>query len=289
MEEIGRQVADDLTAVAHLVSRTNSLAVVLTDFAVPVAARKGVLADLLASRVHPMALRLVLRALETERADELPTALHELYEMAIHMQDLGAQELLAEEPISTRGAWRQFASGYASAVFEDTAEVSELEEIEDEVFRFARVVESHASLRSALADPNRALEARRRLVTSLLEGKVRSGTMQIVQIPLQGRVRDFVGALDWLADQAAQARGWRVARVHTAREVDASERANLAEAMQRITGHPVELHVLEEPDLLGGAVIEVGDLLVDASVRHRLEILEEHLLAREVATTGARH
>jgi len=287
-EPLGQQIADDLTAVAHLVSRTNSLAVVLTDFTVPVPARRAVLDDLLSGRVHPVALRLALRAVETERADDLLTALHELYELALHMHNLGARELLAEEPISTRGEWRDFASGYSSAVFED-AELSELEEIEDEVFRFARIVESHPSLRSALSDPNRSLEDRRRLVSEMLESKVRPASLQIIQIPLQGRVRDVVGALDWLADGAARARGWRVARVHTARGVDQDERDSLSEAMRRITGHPVELHVLEDPDLLGGAVIEVGDLLVDASARHRLEILEEHLLGREVATTGAKH
>jgi F0F1-type ATP synthase delta subunit len=77
--------------------------------------------------------------------------------------------------------------------------------------------------------------------------------------------------------------------VHTARPVDDTEHASLAEAMRWITGYPVELHISEDPDLLGGAVIEVGDLFVDASASHRLEILEEHLLGHEGATTGAAH
>ncbi|MGD0254985.1 MAG: F0F1 ATP synthase subunit delta [Acidimicrobiales bacterium] len=288
-DQIGRRVADDLTAVAHLVSRTNALALVMTDFTVPVPARKAVLDDLLRSRVHPAALRLALRSVESERAEELPTSLHELYELALHLDALGPAELLAEEPIATRGRWRDFASGYASAVFEEVADTSELEEIEDEIFHFARIVESHPSLRSALSDPTRPIEDRAKLVNGLLEGKVRPATLRIVQISLQGRVRDVVGALDWLAERAASARGWRVARVHTARPVDDTEHASLAEAMRWITGYPVELHISEDPDLLGGAVIEVGDLFVDASASHRLEILEEHLLGHEGATTGAAH
>jgi len=288
-DPVGREIADDLTAVAHLVSRTNALAVVLTDFTVPPAVRRAVLGDLLASRVHPSAFRLALWAVETERPDQLPTSLHELYELALHMHDLGSEELLAEEPISTRGAWRGFASGFAAAVFEDTSSVSELEEVEDEIFRFARVIEANPSLRSALADSNRRIADRRKLISSLLEGKVHPATFRIVQTPLEGRVRDVVGALDWLADQTAVARGWRVARVFTARPVDEHERQELAGATERITGHPVELHVLEDPDLLGGAVIYVGDIFVDASTRHRLEILEENLLGLEGATTGAQH
>lgn len=285
-EPIGQQVADDLTAIAHLVSRTSSLAVVMTDFTVPVPARRRVLRDLLEGRVHPIALRLALRAVEIERADELPTSLHELYELAIHMHVMGEQELLAQEPISTRRLWRELASGYATAIFEDSTP-EDLEEIEDELFRFARIVEANPSLRSALADPSRSTESRRRLLDEILDGKVKPATMRVAKITLEGHVRDVVGALDFLSELAASARGWRVARVHTARAIDEDERRSLSEAMERITGHPVELHILEDPELLGGAVIQVGDLLVDASARHRLDTLKDRLLGSEGARTGA--
>jgi len=287
-EPVGQQIADDLTAIAHLVSRTASLAVVMTDFTVPVPARRAVLRDLLEARVHPIALRLALRAVEIERADELATSLHELYELAIHMHDMGEKELLAQEPISTRGQWRDLAEGYATAVFEDSTP-DDLEEIEDELFRFARVMEASQSLRRALVDPNYSVDSRRKLIDGLLQGKVKAATLRVAKITLEGHVRDAVGALDFLSELAARARGWRVARVHTARPVNDGERRSLSEAMERITGHPVELHVLEDPELLGGAVIQVGDLLVDASARHRLDELKDHLLGPEAAETGAVH
>jgi len=92
--------------------------------------------------------------------------------------------------------------------------------------------------------------------------------------------------LDWLVERAAEARGWRVARVHAAREIDAAERQGLDGALRRLTGVPVELQVTVEPELLGGVVVEIGDLLIDASVRHRLEQMHEHLLGAEGATRG---
>jgi F-type H+-transporting ATPase subunit delta len=287
-ETVGGRIADDLTAVAHLVSRTNDLSLVLTDFAVPRQARRAVLEDLLASRVHPTALRLVLEAVDTERADELPTSLHELYELALHLQELGVAQVMVEEPISTRGGWRAFASGYATAVFQDV-EVAELEQVEDELFQFARVVESNEALRSALSDVSRSAEDRGRLLSDLLDGKVMAATSRVALLPLEGRVRDYPSALNWLADEAARARGWRVATVHTARAIDAQTREELTGEVRRITGHPVELHLLEEPDLLGGAVVELGDLLVDASASHRLDTLAEYLLGHEEAMTGAQN
>jgi ATP synthase F1 delta subunit len=284
---LGGQVADDLNAVAHLVSRTNDLAVVLTDFAVPTSARKAVLEDLLTSRVHPLALKIVLRAVDTGRVEELPTTLHELFELALHMHDLDPEEFRAEEPIVSRTAWREFVAGYSQAVFEAVTETSELEEIEDELFRFARIIESSPSLSSVLSDTTLPLENRQQILGDLLEGKVRSATLRLVRITIQGRVRDLVSSLDWLAEQAAQARGWRVARVFTGLPLDADERRNLAEALERLAGQPVELQVMAAPDILGGAVIHIGDLLVDASAQRRLDQVEEHLLRLEGATRGA--
>jgi F-type H+-transporting ATPase subunit delta len=100
-------------------------------------------------------------------------------------------------------------------------------------------------------------------------------------------VRDLVASLYWLVEQAARARGWRVARVRTARAIDAEEQRSLAGALERLADQPVELQITEDPDLLGGAVVQIGDLLVDATARHRLEQLQEHLLGTEGTTRGA--
>lgn len=282
----GAQLADELNAVAHLVSRTNDLAVTLTDFGVPVPARQAVLSDLLSSRVHPLVLRVVLWAVQSERADDLPTVLHELFEYAHHLQALGPDQVRAEEPVYGRTAWRHYASGYAAGVFEAVARTAEIEDIEDELFRFTRIVEANPELRSALADPTVSPAGRQALLDNLLGGKVRLATLQLAKVVLEGHVRDLVAALDWLVEQAARARGWRVARVRAARPIDDGEQQALAGALERLTRQPVELQITEDPSLLGGAVVQVGDLLVDASAEHRIAQLEEHLLGAEGTTRG---
>ena len=285
----GDRVAEDLNAVAHLVSRTNDLALALTDFTVPAGARKAVLDDLLAPRVDAGALRMVLRAVDTERVEELPTVLHELYELARHVQDLSAESLWAEEPIASRGAWRDYLAGYADAVFADVPATDELEEVEDELFRFARVVEANPALRGAVTDQSVPITGRQQIIDDLLAPKVRPATLRLARMALVGRARDLVSSLDWLVEQAARARGWRVARVRTGRPIDEDERQQLAQALERLTGQPVELQITADPGALGGAVIEIGDVLVDASVRRRLEQVQEHLLKGEGAMRGAQN
>jgi F-type H+-transporting ATPase subunit delta len=283
---VGRDVADELVAVEDFLAREGQLTTVLTDSVVPVAARRSLIDDLLAARVRPETLRLVVRAVVDERADQFAIGVHEVRQLA-HVYVESPVELEVEEPVRNRSTVRQVAAGYADAVFETLTSVAELEQVEDELFRFARIVESSPGLRSALSDPGHPAADRKAMISELLEGRAHAATVRLVRAALDGRIRDVVQMLDWLVVRAAGARGWRVARVHAARPVDDAERAELDQALQRLAGVPVELQVTVEPDLLGGVVVEIGDLLVDASIRHRLDQIHEHLLGAEGATRGA--
>jgi len=283
------RVAEDLGAVESLVTHNPSLAAALTDVVVPAPARQAVVEELVAGRIAPAALRLVVRTVHDERAPDLPVALHELAELAHLTASFRAEDVEAEQPRLGRIGARRRAAGYAAAVFESLPAVHDIEEVEDELFRFARIVESNPQLRDTLADPAITVAARRRLVGSLLEGKVHPATLRLARAVIHQRVRDVVQGLDFMVEQAAVARGWRLARVRAARPVDADVRAQLADQLRRLTGRPVELQVTVDPGLLGGVVVEVGDLRVDATAVHRLEQLQEHLLGPEGATRGAIH
>lgn len=280
-------VAAELGEVADLVAGNDQLAIVLTDVAVPRPARRAVLADLLTGRVQPATVQLATRVVEVERAPELLPALHDVMELARAEADrVEGETVMAEEPVLSRSADRQLLAGYAAAVLRGL-DVAQLEAVEDELFRLTRTVESHDPLRRALSDRNLPLARRRQVLDDLLRAKVHPATLRLAVRAISGRTRDVVGNLDWLVEQVAAARGWRLARVRTARTVDADEQRQLADALAQLIGQPVELQVSLDPDLLGGAVIEVGDLLIDASARHRLDQLHDVLLGTEGATRGA--
>jgi F0F1-type ATP synthase delta subunit len=274
-------VARDLREVSEVMGRTPSLVQVMTDEMVPMNARRAVANELLASRIVPPALRIVERTIAIERADTFLTALSELAEVALLFEDLGPEQFEAEEPLLGRVGSRHHASGYATAVLEDVRTVAELEEIEEQLFAFARTVNSSNALRSALADSSRPVGDRRTLISELLNGRANPVTVRLARASLHSRTRDPSGALEWMAERVAEARGWRVARVASARDLGESERDALGSALEALTGSPVELLVTEDAGLLGGAVITVGNLLVDASAQHRLDQLHEELLGSD--------
>ena len=107
--------------------------------------------------------------------------------------------------------------------------------MEDDLFRFARIVASTPGLRGALTDrdldvagaPGRGEPAAAR--ARCRRRRWRWSATSVTG----GRARDFVGTLDYLVEQTAQARGWRIARVHAAAPIDdASSRRAV-----RLAGH----------------------------------------------------
>jgi F-type H+-transporting ATPase subunit delta len=174
---------------------------------------------------------------------------------------------------------RARVGGFATAVFEELA-VERLEELEDQLFRFARTVETTPALRGALGDRDLPAEVRQGVVDDILADKVDPATLRLVRfVVIGGRPRDVVGTLYWLIDRTAEARGWRVAQVEAAFEVDDDGRRELSDSLSRLTGWPVDLQVTIEPELLAGVRVRIGDLQVDASARSRLDHLREHVVA----------
>jgi F-type H+-transporting ATPase subunit delta len=207
-------------------------------------------------------LELVELALETADAEE-----------AGHLRLVPAEELLGG-----RTAVRERIRGYADRLFQEVERLELIDDIEDELVRFARIVDSSLGLRRGLVDPSAPVAQRVALLDDLLSGKVLPATARLAAYVLKaGHSRDLVGTLEWVAGLAGEERGRRVAKVRSAVELDDDEYARLVEALERTAGHPVKVRVQIEPSLLGGMAVEIGDTVIDGSVRHRLDQLREAL------------
>lgn len=168
--------------------------------------------------------------------------------------------------------------GYAQAIFAVAEAEGVLDEVEDELFRFARTVEEQPELRQALTDISLPSERKRAVITELLGGKA---TPQIVNllgfIVEQGRARELPAIADELVQLAAERRQQAVAEVRSALPLDAERRRRLAEALSRATGKQIELRVIVDESIIGGVVARVGDQVFDGSIRRRLELARERL------------
>ncbi len=264
-------VVSDLDALESTVQTRGDLSAVLTDTSISNVARGQVLRDLLTGKVSPEALRLSVYAAESVPAQEVPRSVDELAHVARTLLESGA---FHHPGLGLLDARRRVA-GFADALLDET-DTENFSSIEDDLFRWARTVEGNAELRHLLLDRDAPIEARLGLTSQLLEGKVNPVSLSLAQFTIQGgRPRDVVGTLDFLVNYVAQSRDWRVARVHTARSLNEASQSELVGSLSALTGKSVELQIAEEPDLLGGVLVEIGDLRLDATTRGRLGALRD--------------
>jgi len=153
-----------------------------------------------------------------------------------------------------------------------------LDDLEDQLFRFDRVVAGTPDLRAALAEPALPAEGKRQLLNTLLEGKVTPVTLSLIgQMVAHPRGRSLTDGLDTCADIAAQRRQQLIAVVRSAVELSASQRGRLADALAQAYGHRIHLNVVIDPEVLGGISVQIGDELIDGTVVSRLATVRREL------------
>lgn len=162
---------------------------------------------------------------------------------------------------------------HAVVTVEDT-----LHEVEDELFRFARILEGNDELAETLADPHIESARRQQVVIDLLGGQAQPTTVNLVGLVVgNGRARDLPAIVDALVGLRAASRQQAVAEVRSAIALTDEQTTRLATALGTATGKNVEVKVIVDPTVQGGIVAQIGDTVIDGSVRRRLEQLRAAL------------
>lgn len=165
---------------------------------------------------------------------------------------------------------------YAEAFFQIIAAEGRVNEVQDELFRFSRVLESHDELREALTDPHLPVARRQQIVEDLLQDKASDATLALVSLVVGlGRIRDLPAIVDRLLARTAELSAKAVAEVRSAVELTDDQKQRLAAALKRSTGRDVEVVVIVDPSVMGGLVTQIGDTVIDGTIRHRLAQLRE--------------
>ena len=289
-EQRAEAVAADLSALGRAVDLSEDLRAALSDPGLASRARRAVVSDLLEGKVAPATAQLVSYVIEVDRAPEIVADLLWLASAAAAAVAAGAAggagepgRPSGEVDMLGRSASRERIEGYSTAVLAPLAAAGGLGEVEDELFRFGRVVDASEELKAVLTDREMPAERRAGLVRDLLGVKASAPSIRLATYAaLYGRPRDYVTSLGWLVERVAAEANRRVAEVRSAVELDDDQRARLTQALSRITGRQVDVRVSVDRDLLGGFVASVGDTVVDGSARHRLELLKERLSLPQV-------
>ncbi|TLS40203.1 F0F1 ATP synthase subunit delta [Streptomyces montanus] len=234
-------LADELAAVTALLDREVSLRRVLTDPAQAGEAKAELVGRLLGSQVSGPTADLVAGMVRSRWSQprDLVDALEELANRA----DLTAAQ-----------------------------KAGVLDEAEDELFRFARIVSSNTELRAALTNRAADAAAKTELVRSLLGGRAKAPTVRLVtRLVTAPRGRSLEAGLESLSKLAADRRDRMVAVVTSAVPLSDPQKRRLGAALAKLYGRQMHLNLDVDPEVLGGIRVQVGDEVINGSLADRLE------------------
>jgi len=146
-----------------------------------------------------------------------------------------------------------------------------LDDVEDQLFRFGRILEREPQLTALLADEDVPADKRIGLLDSVLGTKVYPVTAALLRdLVRTPRSRHLDVAAEELSELAAARRNRSVAYVRTAVALSAAQERQLTASLTRLYGRDIALQVELDESLLGGMVIRVGDEVIDGSVSGKL-------------------
>lgn len=235
------KLAEELAAVTALLDREVSLRRVLTDPAQPGEAKAELAGRLLRGQVGGETIDLVSGMVRSRwsRSRDLVDAIEELADTA---------DLVAALRAGT------------------------LDDVEDELFRFGRIVSSSTELRAALTDRAASSAAKAALVRELLGGRADAVTVRlVVRLVTHPRGRSLEAGLDALTKLAAARRDRMVAVVTSAVPLSDQQKQRLGAALAKLYGRKMHLNLDVDPEVLGGVMVRIGDEVINGTVADRLD------------------
>ena len=146
----------------------------------------------------------------------------------------------------------------------------ELDQLEDELFIFARALVANQELRNALNGNSDAIAEKETLVNSVLKNSTKSTKALVAQIVNGLWGRNIETALADLAHGTANFRNLVVAHVRTAIELSDKQKSELTKALSKEVGQNVRINIEIDPRVLGGISIRFRDELIDGTVISRM-------------------
>lgn len=164
---------------------------------------------------------------------------------------------------------------YAEALLTIARAEGHLAQVGDELYAVGQALDGSEELRNKLNDPHLPASTRQQIVEDLLAGKASAVTVALVSLVVgTGRAHDLPGIITELVKRSAAAHGHTVAEVRSAVELTDDQRTRLAAALEQAYGK-VDIKVTVDPSVMGGIITQIGDTVIDGSVRHRLSQLRE--------------
>ena len=175
---------------------------------------------------------------------------------------------------------KSVAITFINALLEIASKKGQFEQIEKDLDLVCDVITKHDNFKKVLFHPSIPRSGKKDLITSVF-GKSISDLMINFLCLLVDRRKEKI--LEFIPDvyRAVADKQKDVVKimVQTVVPLTGERLDNFRKRLKKITGKTVELEVVQNPNILGGMVIQIGNKMIDGSVANRLKNLKTRLLS----------
>lgn len=175
------------------------------------------------------------------------------------------------------------ARRYATALLELAKERDEVEPILEDIRLIHNTIEDSRDLVLFLRSPIINFDDKTEALEKLFFDDLTEPTRLFIKLLAR---KDRVNLLDQITrafiEKYKEYAGIITVEVYVARELQDRQKENLHEELERITQKTVDMDITVNEELKGGMAIRIEDTVIDGTVKHKLEELEESLLAATV-------
>jgi F-type H+-transporting ATPase subunit delta len=176
------------------------------------------------------------------------------------------------------------AKRYAQALFNVALKKDALDVVAADMQAVVALNAKDASFRLFLESPQVRDDHKHELVDTILGTRVNRVTAEFVHLLLHKKRFPYLGMIATQFDALVEAhRGIEKVRVTSAIALTEAESAGLVRELEALSGKSIRLQPRVEPEILGGVIVQLGDQIIDRSVRSLLDQMREDLLNVPVA------
>ncbi|WP_373497915.1 ATP synthase F1 subunit delta [Desulfococcus sp.] len=168
---------------------------------------------------------------------------------------------------------------YAKALLLIGKEDGQAELYRAQLGEFSKLISQNKQLEQAFTNPLYDTEGRKRVLLAVIELLDLSKIVKAFLLLLfdKGRIGLLDSINDFYQKLADEFKGVALASLVSATELSSEAIEKIRESLSKVTGKEVKLEVKQDPELIGGVVTRIGDLVLDGSVRTQLLNMRESL------------
>lgn len=169
-------------------------------------------------------------------------------------------------------------SAYAEALFRLASAEDMVDRVEEELHELVSLYTGNAEMKEFINNPQIKAEGKKNALTELLGDKLSSVALNCLNLMIDNeRGRMLPKIAEEYYRLAGDARHKVTAEVVTAIELSDEARKKLSEQLGQATKKEVYLRARVDESILGGAIVRIGDKVLDGSVRNKLNQLKKQI------------